>query len=143
MDVPLEELHALGEDECWQLVAQRRLGRLGVTVAGVPEVFPVNYTPHDQRLLFRSGPGVKLDAALSGTSCFEVDDFDEASGTGWSVMFHGRVAEVPAGPEGDALREPAIHPAAPGVRPLLLVFTPASVSGRRFSWGAIVAPFYR
>lgn len=137
----VEDLHAIPEGECWELVAHRRLGRLAVVVDGVPQVFPVNYAPAGRRLVFRSGPGTKVTAALAGPAAFEVDAHDEAAGTGWSVLLQGRVEAVPDGPDAEPLRQVAVYPAAPGVRPLLFVFTPSAVSGRRFSWGAPVPPF--
>ena len=137
---PVEALHALREEVCWELLASRRLGRLAVVVDGAPQVFPVNYAPAGRRLLFRSGPGTKLDAALHAPVAFEVDSYDEVGGAGWSVLLQGTVAAVADGPEGDPLRAVAVFPAPPGPRPLLLVFTPSAVSGRRFSWGASVRP---
>ncbi len=137
----VEDLHPIPEAECWELVAGRRLGRLAVVVDGLPQVFPVNYAPAQRRLVFRSGPGTKIDAALGGPAAFEIDAHDEAAGSGWSVLLQGRVEAVADGPEGDQLRRVAVYPAAPGSRPLLFVFTPTAVSGRRFSWGAPVPPF--
>ena len=137
----VEALHALPEEVCWQLLASRRLGRLAVVVDGAPQVFPVNYAPAGRRLVFRSGPGTKLDAALAAPSAFEVDSYDDAGGAGWSVLLQGTVATVADGPEDEMLRAVAIFPAPPGDRPLLLVFTPSAVTGRRFSWGAAVPPF--
>ena len=136
----VEPLAPLTEEECWERVTRRRLGRLAVIVDGEPQVFPVNYAPDGRRLLFRSGPGTKLDASRDASVCFQVDDFDETTGAGWSVMLFGSIAELD---QAAAPSTVSIHPAAPGRRPLLLAFTPRRVTGRRFGWGAVVAPFQR
>lgn len=137
----VEELHPLSEADCWELLGHRRLGRLAVIIDGRPQIFPVNYAPVGRRLIFRSGPGSKVDAALGGPAAFEVDFHDESGGTGWSVLLQGAVEPVAEGEAGEPLRGVAVYPAAPGHRPLLFVFTPDTVSGRRFAWGGAVPPY--
>ena len=74
------------------LLASRRTGRLGyVARAGVPDVVPVNLALDGDRLLVRSGPGPKLQAAeRREVVAVEVDDIDEQTRTGWSVVVAGR-----------------------------------------------------
>ena len=44
---------ALSEEECWNLLARRELGRLALAVNGEPDIFPVNYVVDGPRVLFR------------------------------------------------------------------------------------------
>lgn len=123
------DLAALDEAECMALLASRSVGRLAyVARAGVPDVVPVNYAVRDGVVLVRTGPGPKLQAAERGDLvAFEVDDVDEASRTGWSVVVHGRASMVPT--DGTADGPPS--PWASGPRERLLQITPRRTTGRR------------
>ena len=84
---------ALPENECRRLLGTHTLGRVGVTSGGLPHIVPVCYLYDDGAVVFRTGPGTKLRAAASGdVLAFEVDEFDPASGRGWSVMVLGRAS---------------------------------------------------
>jgi uncharacterized protein len=46
-------------------------------------------------VVFRTGEGTKLDAAIVGSRvAFEVDETDAAARTGWSVVVRGEAVEV-------------------------------------------------
>ena len=81
---------------CLELLASRRTGRLAyVARAGVPDVVPVNLALDGERLLVRSGPGPKLQAAeRREVVAVEVDDIDEELRTGWSVVVAGRARRL-------------------------------------------------
>lgn len=80
----------LTEEECLLRLHRGGIGRVALSVRALPAIFPVNYTMLDGDIVFRTGPGTKLDAALRGTVvAFEVDDADPLSHTGWSVMVVG------------------------------------------------------
>ncbi len=81
---------------CLELLASRRTGRLAyVARAGVPDVVPVNLALDGDRLLVRSGPGPKLQAAeRREVLAVEVDDVDEDRRTGWSVVVAGRARRL-------------------------------------------------
>src|SRR6478736_1502246 len=53
----------LDEEQCWQLLEGTTHGRLVVTVAGEPDIFPVNYVTSRRKLYFRTAPGNKLAEA--------------------------------------------------------------------------------
>ncbi|MDH4075911.1 MAG: pyridoxamine 5'-phosphate oxidase family protein [Acidimicrobiia bacterium] len=127
------ELGVVTEAEAWQLVRGRELGRLAVCIAGVPEIFPVNYRLDiDGAVVVRTAPGLKLAGALlGGEVAFEVDQIDEAAHTGWSVVIHGRATEV-------AGTEARLHTDDLGVDPWVrspkhryLRVAPDRISGRR------------
>ena len=59
-----DPLEVLNDDECLTLVASVAVGRVAVSIAALPTVFPVNFALYDHRIVFRTGPGTKLDAAV-------------------------------------------------------------------------------
>lgn len=87
-------LVAIAEEECWRLAASRPFGHLGVVVDGQPEVFPMDHRVVDRTLLVRTEDGTKLRAAAGARVGYEVDDVDDATRGGWSVMVAGYADEV-------------------------------------------------
>src|SRR3546814_14172061 len=60
-------------------------------MGAIPAIFPVNYAFAADLIVFRTAPGSKLSAATEGAVvAFEVDEFDGASRSGWSVLVVGR-----------------------------------------------------
>jgi nitroimidazol reductase NimA-like FMN-containing flavoprotein (pyridoxamine 5'-phosphate oxidase superfamily) len=85
----------LDRDRCIELLGQACVGRVAVVVNGVPEVTPVNYAVLDGDVVFRSGTGTKLHAALTSQPVsFEVDRIDEEHRTGWSVLVSGESSVI-------------------------------------------------
>jgi nitroimidazol reductase NimA-like FMN-containing flavoprotein (pyridoxamine 5'-phosphate oxidase superfamily) len=127
-------LEEIPQVECLRLLAGEDFGRLGVVIAGKPEIFPLNYlVDGNGALVFRTGPGTKLIGALDAPVVFEVDRLDRQHGSGWSVVVHGRTQWVPPA-ESAALRARmaafAVHPRGAD-KPCLLRVIPSAVSGRR------------
>jgi hypothetical protein len=57
----------------------------------LPLIVPVHYVYDDGAIVFRTGAGSKLRAAVNGdVLAFEIDAYDAASGCGWSVLVLGR-----------------------------------------------------
>jgi len=54
----------LDEAECLELLSRSSIGRVAVTIGAVPAVFPVNFRLVDRSIVFRTGTGTKLDAAV-------------------------------------------------------------------------------
>ena len=126
--VAAETLTELDEQRCWELLKSQHVGRFGyVARVGQPEVAPVNYVLDGRSVVFRSGPGPKLQAAeRKDTVVFEVDLIDPATRSGWSVVVHGR-ARVLA-PTYPLRHEP--EPWAAGPRRHLVQVVPKRVTGR-------------
>ena len=79
---------------CLELLRSATVGRVGITVDGLPAVLPVNFALFDGDIVIRTGSGSKLSAALAeAVAAFEVDRIDSA-GFGWSVLIRGRAVEV-------------------------------------------------
>jgi len=50
----------LDDEQSWKLLETTKHGRLVVSVAGEPDIFPVNYLVSDQKIYLRTAPGNKL-----------------------------------------------------------------------------------
>jgi len=103
-DPSVVAIDALSEVECRRLLGTHTIGRVGVTSGGLPHILPVCYLYDDGFVVFRTGAGTKLRAAASGdVLAFEIDQFDAASGRGWSVLALGRASIVTTEHEHDGL----------------------------------------
>lgn len=128
------DLVRLTREECLHLLASRRIGRFAyVASARALDVVPVNYISRpDGSILFRSGPGPKLSAAdRRDVVAFQVDDIDESTRAGWSVLVIGRARRLSVG-EMDHIRE-LPKPWATGPRHQLVLVEPNRIEGRRLT----------
>ena len=129
-------LDPLDERSCLELVGDRGIGRVAVSIGAVPAVFPVNYSVLDGDIVFRTGAGTKLDAAVRrAVVAFEVDEVDPVYHEGWSVLVVGH---------SDVVTDPALlarvdalpmQPWAPGPHEHVVAIHPTIVSGRRIVQG--------
>lgn len=121
----------LGEAECWERVAGHRVGRLAVSVANKPDIFPVNYRVDGHDVVVRTAPGFKLAAAVLGSGvAFEVDQLDEEAHTGWSVVIHGTAREVASVEELLDARDLGVDPWAGGQKNHFIRIEPSEITGR-------------
>ncbi|NUT70063.1 pyridoxamine 5'-phosphate oxidase family protein [Pseudarthrobacter sp. C4D7] len=124
----------LNADECWRYLRSSYIGRLAVINGDVPEIFPVNFSVAGETLMFRTAPGTKLRALLSGAvAALEVDGLNPYATEVWSVVAKGRPEPFDDKrmvlPESDADREPW----EPGIKDHLVALTPTDITGRRFA----------
>ncbi|MCO8305668.1 MULTISPECIES: pyridoxamine 5'-phosphate oxidase family protein [Streptomyces] len=91
-----EGFHALDRQECLRRLAKVPVGRVVYTRQALPAVLPVNFSlDADSSVLLRTSAGSGLVHAIDGVVvAFEVDDFDAAARSGWSVVVTGRAAVV-------------------------------------------------
>jgi hypothetical protein len=88
-------LEVLGEADCLELLAGAQVGRVVVSMEAMPAAFPVNYVRIGREIYFRTAAGTKLAAAVNRTVvAFQVDMFDEAGESGWSVLVVGQARLV-------------------------------------------------
>lgn len=129
-DAPAGALRLLDTGTCWDLLASRRVGRyVFMARRGTPDVAVVNHVVDGRTVLVRSGPGPKLQAAERGDLvALEVDELDEESRTGWSVVLVGRAERVTAY---DAVHLAVPEPWAAGPRSSVVRITPVRITGRR------------
>jgi nitroimidazol reductase NimA-like FMN-containing flavoprotein (pyridoxamine 5'-phosphate oxidase superfamily) len=72
-----EGLELLEEPQCWALLAGSTVGRIAVNVGPAPAVFPVNFAVDGRAIVFRTGTGTKLTAALDHAFVsFQCDQID-------------------------------------------------------------------
>jgi nitroimidazol reductase NimA-like FMN-containing flavoprotein (pyridoxamine 5'-phosphate oxidase superfamily) len=125
-------LELLDEDEAWALLRGGAVGRVGVTMGAMPAIFPVNYAVLDGAVVFRTAPGSKLSAAASdAVVAFEVDDYDRADRSGWSVLVVGRSEVVHDLDVTRRVLAADLEPYADGIRTAIVRIRPVFVSGRR------------
>ena len=95
MEFDRNGLQVLSRDECLQLLAGAHVGRIALTVAALPVVFPVNFCLLDDDVVLRTGRGSKLAAATKrAVVAFEVDSFSPMDHSGWSVLVQGIADEI-------------------------------------------------
>jgi nitroimidazol reductase NimA-like FMN-containing flavoprotein (pyridoxamine 5'-phosphate oxidase superfamily) len=124
-------LEILDDNECIRLLQTARIGRVAVNIGDATAVLPVNFVMLGADILFFTGTGVKLNAALSATAVsFEADEIDVGAHTGWSVLAVGN-AERTDGRLRPRVEALGLYPWAAGQRPHLVRIRPTFLSGRR------------
>lgn len=115
--------------ECYELLASRSVGRIAFVVDGAPSVVPVNHVVDGDDIVFRTSPHSELGRSMaSGPVAFQVDDFDDFSQSGWSVLVQGSAHYDDFD---TASSEERPRPWAEGVRGLVVRIRPRQVTGRR------------
>lgn len=129
------DLVELDEEECWELLASVRVARVGIQVDDRIDVLPVNHTVVDGHVAWLSATGAKLGvAAAEAHIALEVDQIDEATKRGWSVLVHGTARIVTDEDLQQRLFDAETTPwSAPDQRTIWIEVAEPSVSGRRVS----------
>ena len=123
---------ALGREQCLDLLESNHLGRVAWQAADLPQILPVTYATHQGSVYFRTTPdGILSELAQPTRVALEVDELDQQTRSGWSIVLHGRTSAVS---EPDALAElwaaDSLVPWAGGNRTLFICIRPDRVSGR-------------
>src|SRR4051794_39899927 len=72
-----EAVEYLDEQECWDLLAEARFGRIAVAAVGDLDVFPINFAVDGTDLVFRTAEGTKLlESVISDLVAIEADHRD-------------------------------------------------------------------
>jgi nitroimidazol reductase NimA-like FMN-containing flavoprotein (pyridoxamine 5'-phosphate oxidase superfamily) len=88
-------LEIMGTEECYDHLRRSPVGRVGFVDAGEAVILPVNFAVDGRSLVFRTGSGSKLAAAIMRTTaCLEIDSWDDMAHTGWSVLAKGMAETV-------------------------------------------------
>ena len=124
-------IEVIDGDECRRLLAEDVIGRVAVVIGATPMILPVNYALDGEDIIMRTMPGSRLDIG-QGHAAFEVDSFDRATQSGWSVLVTGQLEEVTSYHAKDLERLQAlpVQPWAAGDRKLWLRLRPGFVTGR-------------
>lgn len=124
----------LEDDAAWAELRGHDIGRLAVSFAGEPEIFPVNFVVDQTSAVFLTAEGTKLLAATVGVvAVFEVDRVDAAGAT--SVIVRGPLREITDPDELAAARELPLQPWVPTYKTHYLRLDATSIGGRRFRFG--------
>ncbi len=125
-DATLEEIPA---DECLRLVAAFGVGRFAVALPGQPPlVVPVNYILDGEVVVFRSGPGSKVEGLRAHPASFQIDLIDPFHRTGWSVLLQGVAHEATAAEVAHLELTPWVGDRVHWVR-----LVPSTITGRRIA----------
>ena len=133
----------LSRDDCLDLLASQRFGRLAVVLDGAPLIRPVNYVfdRQTQSVVFRTARGSKLHALLhAAKASFEIDGIDGCTRTGWSVLIQGVTVEVSRPHDIGHLNSLGLAPWAPGSRTHWVRVRALTVSGRQIALPVEPAP---
>ncbi|MCU1486725.1 MAG: pyridoxamine 5-phosphate oxidase family protein [Actinomycetia bacterium] len=129
-------LEELSEPICQWHLAHAPIGRLGVVVDGVAQIFPVNHVVDEEtgHIVFPTNARTKMHAALAGAKvAFEVDGLDEGGRSAWSVLVVGRAEEVTEAAEVERAAEHRLALWAIGAYTHWVRIVPERTTGRRIS----------
>jgi nitroimidazol reductase NimA-like FMN-containing flavoprotein (pyridoxamine 5'-phosphate oxidase superfamily) len=124
----------LDDEQSWNLLEATRHGRLVVSVAGEPDIFPVNYLASGRKIYLRTAPGNKLaQLTINSSVLLETDGIlsDEA----WSVVLRGTARVLSNSAELAAVEELGLKTWVPTLKDFYVEVVPTSVSGRHFELG--------
>ncbi len=86
-------LRVMTTDECLERLGGSPIGRVAFVQGGEVVVLPVHHVMHGTDICFRTSGSSKIEAAADhDPMSFEVDDFDVATRSGWSVTVAGVAA---------------------------------------------------
>jgi uncharacterized protein len=124
----------LDDEQSWRLLEGTKHGRLVVSVAGEPDIFPVNYVTSDRKIYLRTAPGNKLaQLTINATVLFETDGI--LSEEAWSVVLRGKARVLSNSAELAAVEELGLKTWVPTLKDFYVEIEPSSVSGRHFQFG--------
>jgi nitroimidazol reductase NimA-like FMN-containing flavoprotein (pyridoxamine 5'-phosphate oxidase superfamily) len=123
---------ALAREQCLDLLDANHLGRVAWQAADLPQILPVTYAMHQGSVYFRTAPdGILSELAQPTRVALEVDELDQQTRSGWSIVLHGRTSAV-SEPEAlaDLWAADSLVPWAGGNRTLFICIRPDRVAGR-------------
>lgn len=113
----------LGESECAALLHDVVIGRVAFAEPSLT-LLPVTFDWVEGTVVFKTSATSSLVGTVGREIAFEVDDIDEETGVGWSVVARGVVER------GTPEQAGGIVPWAAGQRDVVLTLRPRELSGR-------------
>ena len=124
----------LSAARCQEYLEAGQVGRVAWSAAHGPQIFPVSYAWCDDLIVFRTSPYSVLSELTRRTHVvFEVEELDQVSHTGWSVLARGCATGI-ASPA-QLFRLWAVDGAEPwaaGIRNVFIGISVTQLSGRLF-----------
>jgi nitroimidazol reductase NimA-like FMN-containing flavoprotein (pyridoxamine 5'-phosphate oxidase superfamily) len=125
------DLVELSEADCRELLAQHTAGRIGFMAGDGPLILPVTYQYRNGSVIFRTSPVGPLAGLVRRTTvAFEIDEINEQSKSGWSVLVLGFAEAMAHNYLLMSAWETGPVPWADGVRNLFVEIKPRKISGR-------------
>lgn len=126
------KMGVIDDEDCIELIESTPIGRIAFVVDDEILALPVNFKWLDGGVVFRTLDGAKLAAAANNQKvCFEVDQWDASSRSGWSVVIQGVAREVTNWAEEAQLDQIGLVPwAKEEWRPIWVRIDPSTISGR-------------
>ncbi|HJV13846.1 MAG TPA: pyridoxamine 5'-phosphate oxidase family protein [Propionibacteriaceae bacterium] len=126
------EFRAISPARCQELLASQSVGRVAWQAADGPQILPVTYAWYEGTIIFRTSPYGVLSELIRPTEvALEIDELDQKTHQGWSVVVQGRAQGVA---EPDELVRMwsvgGVVPWAAGLRNVFIQITPHKVTGR-------------
>ncbi|MCC9175341.1 pyridoxamine 5'-phosphate oxidase family protein [Arthrobacter sp. zg-Y179] len=124
----------LSSEESWKYLEHTHHGRIAVSVANRPSIYPINYLAHDGVLLLRTAPGTKLaEMAVNTHVAFEADGIH--SDQAWSVIVKGTTRFLEMAAEIEAADSLPLQPWVRTEKYRYVEIVPETVTGRFFNLG--------
>ena len=90
-DEPTGEFRAITPARCEELLQSQSVGRIAWQAADGLQILPVTYAWHEGTIIFRTSPyGVLSELVRPTDVALEIDELDQDSRRGWSVVVQGR-----------------------------------------------------
>ena len=90
-----DEFTLLSRSRCQELLESQSIGRVAWQAADGPQILPVTYAYHDGTIIFRTSPyGVLSELVRPTDVALEIDELDQESRQGWSVLVQGRAQGI-------------------------------------------------
>jgi hypothetical protein len=123
---------AIGHQQCLDLIESNHVGRIAWQAADRTQILPITYAMHQGSVYFRTLPdGILAELAQPTSVALEVDELDQQTRSGWSIVLHGRTSAVSEPDDlADLWASESLVPWAVGNRTLFIRIVPESVSGR-------------
>jgi uncharacterized protein len=128
---PIVELSA---EESWKLLENCQHGRIALSVANEPDIYPINFVARNSILTMRTNPGTKMaELTINNHVAFEADGItsDEA----WSVIARGTARVLESQSEIVEADKLPLTPWLPTLKYTYVQIKPTKVTGRRFIFG--------
>jgi len=131
-DSPERHLDAIGRQQCLDLIESHHLGRIAWQAADLPQILPITYAMHQGSVYFRTLPdGLLAELAQQTSVALEVDELDQQTRSGWSIVLHGHTSAVSEPDElADLWASDSLVPWVSGNRTLFIRIRPDAVAGR-------------
>ena len=121
----------LPDERSWELLKRVSFGRLGLSLDGRPEIFPIDYHVDGRSIVFRTAAGTKLlDLTNNPEIVLEADERNDRGA--WSVVLKGLAAVVDNADEIAAADRFELPNWVPVREYVYVRITPSSMMGRSF-----------